>query len=451
MKKKIRKNVFILIYLISYLSFTQVKVANEYYEDYQNNIESENYQAAKESIEFAIKLDKSNTNYKYCKAKTLILLKEFNSCEIYLNKFSKKEKNTINWILIYSELLNFIGKSEKAREILNSEYKKSKIYELKERICLNYNDKEEYEEAVKCFNNLAKLKPNNKLNYQNLILLNILLKKEENCIKSLDEFLKLSENKEQILKELYNISVNNNLIKVGLYCINRIIEIDSNNLDNYLRKIEVLDTLNDTKGVYEVYLKLNSIEPCNIDYLEKIIEYENRNNLKFDSFNHLTEQMICENKKEDLLNIEVNKFIINLYSDNSKIAENQIDSVLLKHPNDLDAIYFKGICLFNRNELEKSLYYFKRMQELDKMNSQNLVTTCIYIIEYELYGNCEIYELFNQNKKESQGTGLFKSEVSNTNKKTKRLIRFNKELMGEELFYDLSFEDYSVLRKKCNK
>ena len=277
-----------------------------------------------------------------------------------------------------------LNKKEEINTILDElnkyDNKKENFNELQNLIRGNLQkDENNFEEAIKYYDNCIELNRNYYEAYYNKALCEISLNQINNALKDLDEALNIKKDFYQALDAKGYIYYLTNKYKEALKCYNELIVNNYTNDDYHFKKASILIEL---KQYEEAIKSLDEVIKLNPNHITAIILkgkcYDNLNLNK--KALEIYEQAILKDKDNELAHQLKGQNL--LKNKEYEKALNESDVIINFNQKNIEAFFFKAICLNKINKKEEAIELYKKyIKEINfNKNTKDNVSFAYYNI-----------------------------------------------------------------------
>ena len=277
-----------------------------------------------------------------------------------------------------------LNKKEEINTILDElnkyDNKKENFNELQNLIRGNLQkDENNFEEAIKYYDNCIELNRNYYEAYYNKALCEISLNQINNALKDLDEALNIKKDFYQALDAKGYIYYLTNKYQEALKCYNELIVNNYTNDDYHFKKASILIEL---KQYEEAIKSLDEVIKLNPNHITAIILkgkcYDNLN-LNKEAL-EIYEQAILKDKDNELAHQLKGQNL--LKNKEYEKALNESDVIINFNQKNIEAFFFKAICLNKINKKEEAIELYKKyIKEINfNKNTKDNVSFAYYNI-----------------------------------------------------------------------
>lgn len=403
---------YVLIVLFFFVSgYAQTVVGEQNFELSKKYVETKDFDKALQSIETALKADKSNRSYKMQKIKILFLKSECDTSLSLLQKLIEKEGVKDDTMFYFCSIGDCLKESDTATEGL-IEYVKSGKYTSHDVLTflaqrLFYANR--YDESIKYYSDYLKIEPNDDQAVIDMSRIVYAYKGSAEGIGILEKAIKKSPDNLNLLTCLSAYYYNEKTYDKALDIVNKLIELDYSE-KNILSRAIIYTQMEKKDLVYIDYKTLLKLKDCVADYYSIILQYEFDNRMYEENINSSYNLIACNISYK---NVVLDGLYTSLFFCNDfKKGKEYLNEKLALKPDNFNPYSLKILILFKDqlyDEIPQYLDLALKAKDIGKMDIVN-----IGVLRMAYYLVTENFEELANYWKNNDGKNILSNNISFT-------------------------------------
>ncbi|WP_445722737.1 tetratricopeptide repeat protein [Flavobacterium sp.] len=450
----------VMILVLIMFTFSHLFSQNDsrkYYEESLALEKNKNYDESLMFINKALKIDKER-DYLLQKVKLLYFKSEYrdaiNVLESIVTSENKFDDITVTY---FSDLADCIGNSEIATKVLLDYVNQNNSPEVLAFVAQRYFLMNQYDESIFYYRKLIEKNPNDIDAIVDLSRILFSYKSNEEAVKELMKGLEINKDNIKLLTFLASGYHNMKDYDKAINIENKIISLEFK--PEHLAGRAMLYELQGNKnGAYQDYKKIIEVEKCNLEYYQKILQYEFENKMYKNVINNSYAIINCN---KDYENYILDGLYTSLFFQNNFVEGNKyLEKKLKQNPKNFNPYYLKILYSLEKKEFNDILNYidlaFKAedIEENDKINI-NLLKVGYYLLKEDYTA---LIEYWKSSQIKSLHNNLSFTIIQSTSDRTDIKTNYNKEtgainsclmipievikLLKDKYGFEMNFEEF---------
>ncbi|KFF04855.1 tetratricopeptide repeat protein [Flavobacterium reichenbachii] len=421
-----KKNIAILIMFSCSHLFSQ-NDSRKYYDESLALEKTKDYDKSLIFVNKALEVDGQKRDYLLQKVKLLYFKSKckdaINILESIITSENKFDDITVTY---FAELTDCLGNNKIATQALLDYINQNNSPEVTAVVAQRYFTMEKYDEAIFYYRKLIKINPN-----------------DIDAIIDLSRILYAYQSKEEALKELMKgLETNNENIKLltflasgyhnmkeydkAINIVNKIIALELKP-EHLASRAMLYELQGNKKEAYKDYKKIIELVKCNLEYYQKILQYEIENKMYENVINDSYDIINCSKDYESFLldGLYTSLFFQNNFVEGNKYLERR----LKQNPDNFNPYYLKILYSLEKREFSDILKYAdlalktKDIEENDKVNI-SLLKLGYYLLKEDYPA---LVEYWKSGAIKSLDNNLNFTIIENTSDRAEVKTNYNKE------------------------